>query len=746
MFNVNEFDNSSSPNRIHIKYTKHSPNNVENKLYSLNDEDSKLIKDICIKNIPFWNNVNYDDIEITLKSNSVSNLVFIVKLICSNNKIYPNRTVVLKKRTSYSNVIYDREHQCDVAQLLGDNGLGPRVIGRFSDFTIQEFIEGTFMDASSFQNLSVITSLASSLAKFHKKGTEISPADWDRTPLVFRQINKWSDQVKRIIKKHHLDFDFDELQSSFEIYKTLLENHIKTSNSFSDFTIQEYVEGTIMDTISFQNLSVITSIASSLAKFHKKGTEISPADWDRTPLVFRQINKWSQHVERIIKKHNLDFDFDQLQSSFEIYKTILENHIKTSNSEHQCDVAQLLGDNGLGPRVIGRFSDFTIQEFIEGTFMDASSFQNLSVITSLASSLAKFHKKGTEISPADWDRTPLVFRQINKWSQHVERIIKKHHLDFDFDELQSSFEIYKTLLENHIKTSNSEHQCDVAQLLGDNGLGPRVIGRFSDFTIQEFIEGTIMDTKSFQNLSVITSLASSLAKFHKKGTEISPADWDRTPLVFRQINKWSDQVKRIIKKHDLDFDFDDLQSSYEKYKNLLENHIKTSNSLANSILFCHNDLYSENIISFQQGLYLIDFDYAGFNYVGWDISSFFGKIGFIYNVSTFPYFSYDKKAEPTDEFKSIFVSIYLSQLLNKNVSPSDNVVKEFLYSVEVHRLGVQLYWSFWGIIMTDSPSDEFAAPCHFSTQSKFHLESFDLLNLEVYKKFQDQNGDVSELK
>ncbi|UVC54699.1 choline kinase [Theileria orientalis] len=356
---------------------------------------------------------------------------------------------------------------------------------------------------------------------------------------------------------------------------------------------------------------------------------------------------------------------------------ISKSYCYIEKTELQCDVAEILGENGLGPRVIGRFSDYTIQEYVEGTILKNSSFQNLSVITSLASSLAKFHKKGTEISPAEWDRTPLVYRQINKWSQHAERIIKKNNLDFDFNELQSSFEMYKTLLENHIKTSNS----------------------FSDYTIQEYVEGTILKNSSFQNLSVITSLASSLAKFHKKGTEISPAEWDRTPLVYRQINKWSQHAERIIKKNNLDFDFNELQSSFEMYKTLLENHIKTSNSLANSILFCHNDLYSENIISFQQGIYLIDFDYAGFNYVGWDISSFFGKIGFIYSVTTFPYFTYDKTLDFSDEFKSIFVSVYLSQLLNKNVLPSDIVVKEFLDSLEVHRLGVELFWTYWGIIM-----------------------------------------------
>ncbi|BAM40382.1 choline/ethanolamine kinase [Theileria orientalis strain Shintoku] len=359
MFDVNEVDNCSSSNRVPVKYTKYSHNHIENKLYCLSDHDSKLIKDICIKNIPFWNNLDYNDIEIQLKSNSVSNIVFFVNLICENNEIYPNRTVILKKRTSYSNVIYDRELQLNVAELLGENNLGPRVICRCSDYTIQEFVEGTTLKNSSFQNLSVITSLASTLAKFHRKGTEISLPEWDRTPFVLRHINKWTEPVERIIKKHNLDFDFNELQSSFELYKTLLNNHIKTSNS-----------------------------------------------------------------------------------------------------------------------------------------------------------------------------------------------------------------------------------------------------------------------------------------------------------------------------------------------------------VANSVLFCHNDLFYKNILQFQQGTFLIDFDYSGYNYVGWDIATFFCKICILYNLNEYPIFFYDKTLETSDEFKSIFVSIYLSELLNKNVLPSENAVKEFLDSLETHSLGVYLFWMYWGLIMFDKPNSE----------------------------------------
>ncbi|BAM40381.1 choline/ethanolamine kinase [Theileria orientalis strain Shintoku] len=66
----------------------------------------------------------------------------------------------------------------------------------------------------------------------------------------------------------------------------------------------------------------------------------------------------------------------------------------------------------------------------------------------------------------------------------------------------------KGRLINYYKWICRELQLNVAELLGENNLGPRVICRCSDYTIQEFVEGTTLKNSSFQNLSVITSLAS----------------------------------------------------------------------------------------------------------------------------------------------------------------------------------------------------------------------------------------------
>uniref|UniRef100_A0A3B0N3S7 Choline/ethanolamine kinase, putative n=1 Tax=Theileria annulata TaxID=5874 RepID=A0A3B0N3S7_THEAN len=249
-------------------------------------------------------------------------------------------------------------------------------------------------------------------------------------------------------------------------------------------------------------------------------------------------------------------------------------------------------------------------------------------------------------------------------------------------------------------------QYRIAKLLGDNNFGPRIIGRFGDFTIQEWVEGNTMGIDSLQNLSVLTGIASSLAKFHKKVTELVPKEWDRTPMFLTKIATWSPHVERIIKKYNLDFDYNELVQNYEMFKKILNNHLNTSNSITNSILFCHNDLFFTNILDTLHGIYFIDFDFSGFNYVGWEIANFFLKPGIVHESHTTPQFYFDDSLSLSDEMKTLFTSVYLSQLLGKNVLPSDDLVNDFLRSVEIHTLGVCLFWIYWGIVMSDKPKNE----------------------------------------
>ncbi|UVC49971.1 choline kinase [Theileria orientalis] len=255
-----------------------------------------------------------------------------------------------------------------------------------------------------------------------------------------------------------------------------------------------------------------------------------------------------------------------------------------------------------------------------------------------------------------------------------------------------------------------DRQYEIVKFMSDNDCGPKVVGRFGPYTIQEWVDGTMMNTDSFQNMSVLAGLATSVSKLHKKCTEAAPDHWDRTPFFLPLLSLWAKHLERVITKLNLDFDPHELLRDYKLVLDVLDDHVKSCNSVANTVLFCHNDLFALNILDIQHGVYLIDFDFSGFNYVGWEIASFFRELTIVYDTGAPPYFMSYKKLELSNEFQSFFVAVYLSQLLDKNVLPSDDVVKEFLGTLEIHYLVVDLFWTFWGIIMKDRPIEELNKP------------------------------------
>ncbi|BAM40385.1 choline/ethanolamine kinase [Theileria orientalis strain Shintoku] len=279
-----------------------------------------------------------------------------------------------------------------------------------------------------------------------------------------------------------------------------------------------------------------------------------------------------------------------------------------------------------------------------------------------------------------------------------------------------------------------DKQYEIVKFMSDNQCGPKLIGRFGVYTLQVWVEGTMMSNDSFQNLSVLAGLATSLSKLHKKCTEISPDHWDRTPFYVPLMSKWEQHLERVIAKLNLDFDHNDLKRDYKVVVDILEDHVKSSNSMANTIMFCHNDLFSLNILDTQHGVYLIDFDFSGFNYVGWEIANLFREITIVYDTGMPPYFMSDKNLELSYEFQSFFLSVYLSQLLDKNVLPSDKMVKEFIDSLEIHYLMVDVFWVFWGIIMKDRSREELNKPVQFEAYAALHNN---LLKAQL-KKLRDQ--------
>jgi len=80
-----------------------------------------------------------------------------------------------------------------------------------------------------------------------------------------------------------------------------------------------------------------------------------------------------------------------------------------------------------------------------------------------------------------------------------------------------------------------------------------------------------------------------------------------------------------------------------------------------SVVFSHNDLHSQNILLLNkvESLIFIDYEYAGFNYRGYDIANLFNESTISYENPEYPYYYIKEKDFPSEKELKDFVKYYL---------------------------------------------------------------------------------------
>ncbi|EKX72776.1 choline/ethanolamine kinase, putative [Theileria equi strain WA] len=268
-----------------------------------------------------------------------------------------------------------------------------------------------------------------------------------------------------------------------------------------------------------------------------------------------------------------------------------------------------------------------------------------------------------------------------------------------------------TILGSTIDDGNTQIQ--VFETLGEHGLGARVVYRSDDTLIKDFIEGSCLENDSFMYLPTLVSLASSLAKFHKFATGVASPNWDRTPRLFKNIEAWIPRAREVVKEYDNYIDIEKLIGYFGDMRAILEKHFKESPAFTNNVRFCHNDLYCKNILETTSGIRLIDYDYSGFNYVGFDVSQIFNQVHIFFDPNDPKKFMEYTTLDLPLEMKRFFVSVYLSEALERNVMLTDKLVDEFLASLRIHTLGLGVFWSFAGIILLGTSKQTPVLPPEF---------------------------------
>eukprot|EP01080_Neovahlkampfia_damariscottae_P008753 gene8753-701_t len=218
-------------------------------------------------------------------------------------------------------------------------------------------------------------------------------------------------------------------------------------------------------------------------------------------------------------------------------------------------------------------------------------------------------------------------------------------------------------------------------------IGPAVYARFLNGNVYEYIEGYVLNSNDMSKFASKTAVA--VAKLHAMDIE----DIEKKPTLFKTLKKWIDEVSKI-KNLQFEYSIDDLRKEQEYLEKIISSF---------PVTFCHNDLQSRNLIYQPDGgnliekieildlIRLIDFEYACYNYRGFDIANYFCE---------YQDLEIDQSKYPSLEHQRSFIQSYLQ-------TEDEKEIKKLQYEVKECGLLSNLWWGVWSLYQHQNSKIEF---------------------------------------
>ncbi|CAG2116262.1 unnamed protein product [Medioppia subpectinata] len=279
----------------------------------------------------------------------------------------------------------------------------------------------------------------------------------------------------------------------------------------------------------------------------------------------------------------------------------------------------------------------------------------------------------------------------------------------------------------------------ITMLLSERGLGPKLYGVFPGGRLEEFIPSRTMEDRELREPKFRAIIAKKYAQIHQLDVPI-----DKHPdVLFKTLEQYLDTIRNHkASPQDTnpcpnpELERELLAYDYRRELLWLRQVLPECGS---PIVFTHNDLTAGNILipddpmAYEDGLLFIDYEFAAYNYRGFDFGCFFAQAQFEYFTPDYPYFRVDFDAYPTDEEKRHFMCHYIkhSPDLSAGRETEDQLIKE----CDCFALTVYLFWALWNIVKLRTSLLRYS----YWEDSKAKLIAYHKLKDYVIKKYNFNN-------
>ncbi|KAL9321695.1 hypothetical protein ACSQ67_009748 [Phaseolus vulgaris] len=237
------------------------------------------------------------------------------------------------------------------------------------------------------------------------------------------------------------------------------------------------------------------------------------------------------------------------------------------------------------------------------------------------------------------------------------------------------------------------HEIQTFEFMSKSGQGPRLLGRFTNGRVEEFIHARTLTASDLRDPSISALIAAKLKDFHDLDMP-----GEKQVYLWDTLRNWLSEAKRLSSPKEVEAFYLD---TIDKEIAILEKELSGAHQM---IGFCHNDLQYGNIMLDEEtnSVTIIDYEYASYNPVAFDIANHFCEMAANYHAEEPHILDYNKY--PDLEERQRFVLAYLS---TSGQQCSDNEVEQLLQEIEKYTLANHLFWGVWGIISAQVNTIEF---------------------------------------
>ncbi|XP_024397839.1 probable choline kinase 2 isoform X2 [Physcomitrium patens] len=230
------------------------------------------------------------------------------------------------------------------------------------------------------------------------------------------------------------------------------------------------------------------------------------------------------------------------------------------------------------------------------------------------------------------------------------------------------------------------------ELMSQKGQGPHLLGRFPNGRVEEFLRARTLEKHDLRDPEISKRIAEKLQEFHSldmPGPRKAKL-WERLRDWLVKIFEHSDSTEEDFGINKLDDEINDLQRRLMKPDT--------------RIGFCHNDLQYGNIMVSEKddSITLIDYEYASYNPVAFDIANHFCEMTADYH-SDEPHLL-NQASFPDYEERSRFCRAYLEA---SGDSATQIDVERFVKEVDEFVVASHLHWALWGLLSAAHQDVEF---------------------------------------